>query len=163
MVTPYLRFHPQTQKLELRTKWTALFESSVEEVSFEWTHLRISSRDSKKELCTKNSTMWGHCSVAFEWSHHSFFERNLIRLSSSSYPGNLSTPVSTLSDFDPTLPQPSWVAQEAWEPILDTSSLKGSLDSICTQLHLIQDRGETGMKAKGLILRRCPSRLKAQN
>ena len=51
-----------------------------------------------------------------------------------SYPGNLSTPVPTLSDFDPTLLQPSWVAQGAWEQILAASSLKGPLDSISTHI-----------------------------
>ena len=40
-------FHPQTQKLELRTKQIALCERTVEEVSFEWSHHRISSTDSK--------------------------------------------------------------------------------------------------------------------
>lgn len=50
------------------------------------------------------------------------------------FPGKLSSPVPTLSDFDPTLLQPSWIAQEAWELILAVSSLKGPLDSICTHI-----------------------------
>ena len=29
-------FHPQTQKLELHTKYIVPFESTAEEVSFEW-------------------------------------------------------------------------------------------------------------------------------
>ena len=41
-------FRPQqTQKLELHTKYIALCESTAEEVSFEWSHQRISSTDSK--------------------------------------------------------------------------------------------------------------------
>jgi len=49
-------------------------------------------------------------------------------------PGKLSSPVPALSDFDPTLLQPSWIAQESWELILAVSSLKGSLDSICAHI-----------------------------
>ncbi|KAJ7392743.1 hypothetical protein OS493_010398 [Desmophyllum pertusum] len=48
--------------------------------------------------------------------------------------GTLPSPVPVLSDFDPTLLQPSWIAQEAWELILAVSSLKGPLDSICTHI-----------------------------
>ena len=36
-------FHPQTQKLELRTKQIVTYERIVEEVSLEWSHHRISS------------------------------------------------------------------------------------------------------------------------
>ena len=50
------------------------------------------------------------------------------------FPGKLSSPVPALSDFDPTLLQPSWIAQESWELILAISSLKGPLDSICTHI-----------------------------
>ena len=39
-------FHPQTQKLELHTKYIAP-ESTGEEVSFEWSHNRILSTVSK--------------------------------------------------------------------------------------------------------------------
>ena len=35
-------FHPQTQKLELRTKQIALCERTAEEVSFKWYHRRVS-------------------------------------------------------------------------------------------------------------------------
>lgn len=48
--------------------------------------------------------------------------------------GKLSSPVPALSDFDPTLLQPSWIAQESWELILAVSSLKGPLDSVCTHI-----------------------------
>ena len=42
-------FHPQTQKLELHTKYKKKIapESTAEEVSFEWSHHRISSTDTK--------------------------------------------------------------------------------------------------------------------
>ena len=40
-------FHAQTQKLELHTKYIVEPESTAEEVSFEWSHHRISSTDSK--------------------------------------------------------------------------------------------------------------------
>ncbi|XP_015758877.1 PREDICTED: dynein beta chain, ciliary-like [Acropora digitifera] len=48
--------------------------------------------------------------------------------------GTISSPVPVLSDFDPTLLQPSWIAQEAWELILAVSTLKGPMDSICTHI-----------------------------
>lgn len=48
--------------------------------------------------------------------------------------GTTSFLVPALSDFDPTLIQPSWIAHEAWELILVVSSLKGPLDSICTHI-----------------------------
>ena len=48
--------------------------------------------------------------------------------------GKLPSPGPALSDFDPTLLQPSWVAQESWELVLAVSSLKGPLDSICTHI-----------------------------
>ncbi|XP_020627063.1 dynein beta chain, flagellar outer arm-like isoform X2 [Orbicella faveolata] len=48
--------------------------------------------------------------------------------------GKLSSPVPALSDFDPTLLQPSWIAQESWELIMAVSSLKGPLDSVCTHI-----------------------------
>lgn len=50
------------------------------------------------------------------------------------FSGKLSFPVPALSDFDPTLLQPSWIAQESWELVLAVSSLKGPLDSICTHV-----------------------------
>ena len=34
-------FHPQTQKLEQHTKLIVQYESTAEEVSFEWSHHRI--------------------------------------------------------------------------------------------------------------------------
>ena len=40
-------FHPQTQKLELHTKQIVPCENAAEEVSFEWSHHRVSSIDSK--------------------------------------------------------------------------------------------------------------------
>ena len=40
-------FHPQTQKLEVHTKQIVPCENTAEEVSFEWSHYRISSTDSK--------------------------------------------------------------------------------------------------------------------
>ena len=45
-------FHPQTQKLELpvHTKKIVPCESPTEEVSFEWSHHRISSTDSKVRI-----------------------------------------------------------------------------------------------------------------
>ena len=39
-------FHPQTQKL-LHFKYMVPCESTAEEVSFEWSHNRISSTDSR--------------------------------------------------------------------------------------------------------------------
>ena len=51
--TKQIGFHPQTQKLELRTKQVAPCESTTEEISFEWSHLRISSSDQKLELRAK--------------------------------------------------------------------------------------------------------------
>ena len=39
--------HPQTQKLELHTELLVPRESNAEEVSFQWTHHRTSSTDSK--------------------------------------------------------------------------------------------------------------------
>lgn len=52
----------------------------------------------------------------------------------SSSLGTISSPVPVLSDFDPTLLQPSWIVQEAWELILAVSTLKGPMDSICTHI-----------------------------
>ena len=40
-------FHPQTQKLELHTKYIVPCESTTEEVSFEWQHHRMLTTDSK--------------------------------------------------------------------------------------------------------------------
>ena len=40
-------FGPQTQKLELHTKCIVPYESTVEEVSFEWSQHRISFTESK--------------------------------------------------------------------------------------------------------------------
>ena len=40
-------FHPQTQKLEIHTKYIVPCESTAEEVSFEWKQHRIPSTDSK--------------------------------------------------------------------------------------------------------------------
>ena len=40
-------FHPQTQKLELQTKYIVAPEKTAEEDSFEWQHHRVSSTDSK--------------------------------------------------------------------------------------------------------------------
>jgi len=45
-------FLSQTQKLELHTKQIAPFESTAEEVSFEWSHRRISTLAS--EVCSQN-------------------------------------------------------------------------------------------------------------
>ena len=66
-------FHPQTQKLELRTKHRAPCESTAEEVSFEWLHHSISSTDSK--VRTTYKTNIAPCEstaeeVSFEWSLH---------------------------------------------------------------------------------------------
>ena len=53
-----IEFHPQTQKLELRTKQIAPCERTVEEVSFEWSHHRVSSTDPKVRTTYKtNRTM----------------------------------------------------------------------------------------------------------
>ena len=47
-------FYPQTQKLELHTKQIVSCENTAEEVSFAWSHNRISSTDSKvRTTCTK--------------------------------------------------------------------------------------------------------------
>ena len=43
-------FHPQTQKLEQHTKIIVQYESTAEEVSFEWLHLRVSSTDSEVRI-----------------------------------------------------------------------------------------------------------------
>ena len=60
MVIP--RFHTQTQKLELQTKQVVPCENTAEEVSFEWSHHRISSADSKvRTLYKTNSTMCNYC------------------------------------------------------------------------------------------------------
>ena len=40
-------FHPQSQKLELHTKYIVPCESTAEEVLIEWSNHRISSTDSK--------------------------------------------------------------------------------------------------------------------
>ena len=40
-------FYPQTQNLELHTKYIVPCERTVDEVSFEWSHPRILSTDSK--------------------------------------------------------------------------------------------------------------------
>ena len=40
-------FYPQTQKLELHTKYIVPCERTAEEVSFEWSHPRILSTDTK--------------------------------------------------------------------------------------------------------------------
>ena len=40
-------FRPQTQKLRARTKLILSYESTAEEVSFEWSQHRISSTDSR--------------------------------------------------------------------------------------------------------------------
>ena len=40
-------FHSQTQKLELHTKYIVPCESTAEEVSYEWSHQRISFTNSK--------------------------------------------------------------------------------------------------------------------
>ena len=40
-----LGFHPQSQKLELHTKYIVPRESTAEDVSFEWQHHGISSTD----------------------------------------------------------------------------------------------------------------------
>ncbi|XP_066025345.1 uncharacterized protein [Pocillopora verrucosa] len=48
--------------------------------------------------------------------------------------GTIPSPVPALSDFDPTLLQPSWIPKESWELVLAVSSLKGPLDGICTHI-----------------------------
>ena len=51
-------FHPQTEKLEAHTKQIVPCERTAEEVSFEWSHHRISFTDSKVRTMYKtNSTM----------------------------------------------------------------------------------------------------------
>ena len=51
-------FHPQTQKLELHTKYIVPCESTTEEVSFEWQHHRMLTTDSKvRTMYEINSTM----------------------------------------------------------------------------------------------------------
>ena len=40
----------------------------------------------------------------------------------------------TLSDFDPTLLQPSWISQSCWDSIMAASTLKGPLDSVCAHI-----------------------------
>ena len=51
-------FRPSTQELELQSKQIVPCESTVEEVSFEWSHNRISSTDSRVRTTFKiNSTM----------------------------------------------------------------------------------------------------------
>ena len=53
-----LEFHPETQKLKLHTKQILPCEKTAEEVSFEWSHRRISSTDSKVRTTYKtNSSM----------------------------------------------------------------------------------------------------------
>ena len=47
-------FHSQTLKLELHTKYIVPSESTAEEVSFEWSHHRVSSTDTRvRVICTK--------------------------------------------------------------------------------------------------------------
>ena len=43
-------FHTQTQKLEEHTKLIVQYESTAEEVSFEWSHYRISCTDSEVRI-----------------------------------------------------------------------------------------------------------------
>ena len=51
-------FHPQTQELELHSKQIVPCESTAEEVSFELSHNRISSTDSRVRTTFKtDSTM----------------------------------------------------------------------------------------------------------
>ena len=51
-------FHQQTQKFEQRTEQIAACESTAEEVTFEWSHHRISSTDSNVRTTYKtNSTI----------------------------------------------------------------------------------------------------------
>ena len=51
-------FHPQIQKFQLHTKEIVPCESTTEEVLYEWSHHRISSRDSKvRTTYLINSTM----------------------------------------------------------------------------------------------------------
>ena len=48
-------FYPQTQKLELHTKYIESCESTAEEVSFEWSHHRIpfTSRKARISQCVR--------------------------------------------------------------------------------------------------------------
>ena len=67
------RFRSRTQTLELHTKQIVPRESTAEEVSFEWSHNRISSTDSKvRTTCTKQIVPCENTAeeVSFEWSHH---------------------------------------------------------------------------------------------
>ena len=57
-------FHPQTQKLELHTKQIVPCKITAEEVSFEWSHRRISSTDSKVRTTYKAKSAE---EVSFEW------------------------------------------------------------------------------------------------
>ena len=64
-----VRFHPQTQKLGLHTKYIAPCYKTAEEVSFEWSHHRITSTDSKLELHNKYIVPCESTAeeVSFEW------------------------------------------------------------------------------------------------
>ena len=48
-------FRPQIQKLELHAKQIVSRESTAEEVSFEWSHRRISTTDSKVRTSLRDS------------------------------------------------------------------------------------------------------------
>ena len=63
-------FHPQTQKLELHTKYIAP-ESTAEEVSFEWSHNRILSTVSKVRttLNTACQSTWFHLNGSTKGFH----------------------------------------------------------------------------------------------
>ena len=61
-------FHPQIQKLEPAKYIVRPCETTAQEVSFEWSHHKISSTDSKiRAAYTKFSIAE---EVSYEWSHH---------------------------------------------------------------------------------------------
>ena len=86
------RFHPQTQKLATPCTawWTLSQKNTTQQLSFEWSHFRISSTDSKVRTTLYgiiNSTNGNFCSVAFSW---------MVILYDSSTDSNLTTSLYSL-------------------------------------------------------------------
>ena len=69
-------FCPQTQKLELHPKQIAPCESTGRELSFVWSHHRISSTDSRVRVTLQNSIK--HSGSERVKREHDYIETSLI-------------------------------------------------------------------------------------
>ena len=65
-------FRPQTQELELHSKQIAPCQSTAEEVSFEWSHNRISTTDSFSCGCTRVNGPYSDLEFRFYSSSYNF-------------------------------------------------------------------------------------------